>query len=815
MISFYKGIHIFLAILCISLDISHAQDSRAIVLDSTDFKIDLLPFCNLKSNYFAAQPYKNGIAFSSNINKDWGVIYYAEQNDQNFSDLYFVEQKTDGYWHKLKSLSVAINSYLNEGAFCFLDSFNIIYYTTNNEVGKKKVLSSNTAVPLKIYKASQHKEKWTNIEPFIFNNDLYNVAHPSLSNDGKKIFFSSDMPGGLGGTDLYVCYWHQSQWSKPVNLGKHINTSGNEKFPHITNSGILYFSSDKAKNGLGNLDIYSSEFINSEWKNVRNMGAPINSAQDDFSFYLDEKKLNGYISSNRIDGIHDQIYKFQWFKSECQKNKEVEYCYTFFEKGSMSTEKLPLAYEWDLGDGTKIKGLEAQHCYAYSGDYTVQLNIIDTTTNQIFFTESSYQINLAPITTPYIEMKGKLQPLEPINFNGSKSKLSKGKITDLVWDFGDGQKAMGLKAKHTYTNLGKYLITLYAQGKDTLNKNIEDCVYKYISITQDGNPPIEMDEDSITEFTEVAQTLYSNSNNDSVTYKVQIKQSDKPIPINPENFNGLKDVKEYKDKGIYGYTVGSSKQLDVLYPLYNEVKVRGFKQAKVISFDKNNKPLHKRDSVSKFRVNDMAYTRISGRTISRYGDPLAAKIIVENLTTGAKVKEINASEEDGKFSIELNNDNLYGFYAEKDSFYSVSNFIDLRQEERHLEIKKNIEMIPLNELNEENLALRINNLFFGTKEYNLDKTSYPELNRLAIIIKKSINVKIEICGHTDNVGEENYNIELSLKRANTVKDYLVKSGCNANQISVKGLGPSQPLVSNNSEKGKYINRRVEIKFINN
>lgn len=797
------------------LDISHAQDSRALIVDSTDFKIDLLTFCNLKSNYFAAQPYKNGIVFGSNINKDWGVIYYSEKDEQNFSDLYYTEQKTDGYWHKPKSISTSINSYLNEGAFCFVDSFNTIYYTTNNEIGKKKILSPNTVVPLKIYKATQYNGRWTNIEPFIFNNDQYNVAHPSLSKDGKKIFFSSDMPGGFGGADLYVCYWHQSQWSKPINLGKHINTSGNEKFPYITNNGILYFSSDNHRNGLGNLDIYSSEFINSEWKNLRNMGTPINSAQDDFSFYLDEKKLNGYISSNRIDGIHDQLYKFQWFKSECEKNKDVEYCFTFFDKGSMSTDKLPLAYEWDLGDGTKTKGLEAQHCYAYSGDYKVQLNIIDTASRQIFFTESSFEVNLAPITTPYIELKGKLQPLESIQFNGSKSKLTKGKITDLIWDFGDGHKAMGLKAKHAYSQLGKYMITLYAQGKDTLNKDVEDCVYKYISITADGNPPIEVDEDSINEFTEVAKTLYANSNHDSVTYKVQIKQSDKPIPIDPKNFNGLTDVKEYKDKGIYGYTVGASNQLDVLYPLYNEVKVRGFKQAKVISFDKNNRPLNKRDSVNKFHLNDVAYTRISGRTISRYGDALAAKIIVENLSTGAKVKEIKSSQEDGKFSLELNNDNLYGFYAEKDSFYSVSNFIDLRMEERNLEIKKNIEMIPLNELNEENFALRINNLFFGTKEYNIDKTSYPELNRLAIIIKQSINVKIEISGHTDNVGEENYNLDLSFKRANTVKDYLVLSGCNATQISVKGLGSSLPLVSNNTEKGKYINRRVEIKFINN
>ena len=192
---------------------------------------------------------------------------------------------------------------------------------------------------------------------------------------------------------------------------------------------------------------------------------------------------------------------------------------------------------------------------------------------------------------------------------------------------------------------------------------------------------------------------------------------------------------------------------------------------------------------------------------------MAAKIIVENLITGLKVKEITANEEDGKFMIELNNDNLYGFYAEKDSFYSVSNFIDLREEIRPLEIKKNIEMIPLSELYEDNVALRINNLFFGTKEYNLDVASYPELNRLSKIIKLKTNLTIEIIGHTDNSGTEIFNLELSYKRANTVKEYLISAGCKASQIIVKGLGSSQPLVSNNTERGKYINRRVEMKFL--
>lgn len=799
-----------------ALQVSIAQEGRDLVVDSTDFKIDLLPFCDADVNYSCAQPYGDGLVFSSNKNKDWGVVYYSENDKENFSDLYYTQQQNDGFWKKPKSFSSAINTFLNEGAFCIDDSLTTIYFTTNREEGKKQSwVSSARVVTLKIYKATREGNKWGNIQPFIFNNDKYSVAHPSLSVDGKKLYFSSDMPGGFGGSDIYVCYLHNDQWSKPVNLGKSINGRGSETFPQITVSGKLYFSSDGRKS-LGKLDIFSAEFINSEWKNVRNLGAPINTKFDDFGFYVDEKKEKGFLTSTRRDGKHDQLYKFQWFKSECQKNFEVNQCFTFFETATLPSDnyKIPLAYEWDLGDGTKIRGLEVGHCYAHEGNYKVELNIIDTTTNQLFFNEATYEVAVEPITAPYIECKGTPMPNAHIEFNGGKSKMPRVKITDLIWDFGDGQKAIGSKVKHAYAGVGKYLVTLYAQGKDSARKDVESCVFKYINISEDGMPPLEVSEDTAASVAQTPQTLYDASAAKDVIYKVQLKVSDKPIEITPQNFNGIKNVKEFQDKGVYGYTVGESTILESLYPLYTEVKVKGFKEAHVVSFDQNGKLLNGEDSTRKPLLEGKSYTHISGRVATRYGDPLVAVIMVEDLNTGKIVKQINNVSVDGNFFIELNNNGLYGFYAVLDSFYSVSNFIDLRNEVRNLEIKKNIDMISIQELNEENLALRINNLFFKTNEHKLEHTSYPELKRLIEIIELRPTMKIEIYGHTDNVGEELFNQDLSLKRAQTVKDYLVSLGCKADQISVQGFGSSKPLVSNSSERGRYINRRVEITFEN-
>jgi outer membrane protein OmpA-like peptidoglycan-associated protein/chitodextrinase len=805
-----KGIIFYIAILISATNLL-AQDIREISKDSADFKMDLLTFCEPQVNYFFARPLGKHIIFCSNLNRNWGVINYNKNDDSNFSDIYSITHQINGEWEKPKPFSNNINTILNEGAFCFNDSFNIIYYTTNTPVGQRLPKDAKNNHTLKIYKAEKIQDKWGEVEPLIFNSEKYNIAHPSLSSDMKKLYFSSDMPGGYGGADIYVSYWQMGQWSKPINLGKNINTKGNETFPFIASDGKLYFSSD-GKKGHGMMDIYSSDFINSEWKNVRNIGKPINSAYDDFGFYIDIQKNNGYFSSNRNNKINDQVYKFQWFRTECPKTQPIENCFTFFEKSTISNTKLPLVYEWDFGDGNKQRGTEVGHCYAYSGNYQVQLNIVDTSSNQLYFTEATYDISVAAVTKPYIEFSGTPKPGQVLEFNGNRSRLPKAKITDMVWDFGDGSKTMGQKAKHVFQNSGKYKVTLYVHAKDSsTNKEIDACVIKNVYINPNG---VLMDDNTVDslQFNQLAETIFYVDKNESPTYKVQLQLSETPIETKSENFKGIENVQQYQKDGYYGYTVGESTELENLYPLFNEIKIKGFNEAQIVAFDKSDKMIGKPNVTKISPPEGKAQTHISGRVITRYGDVLPSKIVIENLTNNEIVKKIDTDPEQGTFSFVIPNNALYGYFAERDSFYSVSNNIDLRLEKRNLEIKKNIEMIPIGELNEDNIALRINNLFFGIKEYNIDKSSYPELKRLVKIIKSLPHSLVEIGGHTDNSGDELYNQELSLKRAASVKEYLVSNGCRPTQIEIKGYGSLKPIVSNATEKGRYLNRRVEIKF---
>lgn len=187
-----------------------------------------------------------------------------------------------------------------------------MYFTRNNFFEGEKGSDKDGINNLKIFSAELVNGVWTNIKGVHFNNDEYSVGHPSVSSDGKKLYFTSDMPGGIGGADIYVVAINEDgTLGTPKNMGNIVNTEGNEMFPFIHNEGTLFFSSD-GHVGFGLLDIFATiEDENNSVVNILNLGEPINSLKDDFSYYLSEEGFDGYISSNREGGVgDDDIYKF-------------------------------------------------------------------------------------------------------------------------------------------------------------------------------------------------------------------------------------------------------------------------------------------------------------------------------------------------------------------------------------------------------------------------------------------------------------------------------------------------------------------------
>lgn len=250
--------------------------------------------------------YNNKLVFCSS-REDIIIRPKYGRTNEPFYDLYQIPHLDGQLSGRPKSFSPIINSKDHEGACSFSDSGNTITFTridhskTNNDVGT----STNT---LKMYQSSKTLLGWT--EPLVFRMDdtISSFGHPSISEDGSMFFFVSDMPGGYGGKDIYVCIKLDTLWSDPINLGNEINTAGDELYPFLKGNDTFYFSSD-THIGYGGFDLFVSSIENGVFRKPQNLKAPINSSYDDFSIYATEKC--GWFASNRPGGMgREDIYQF-------------------------------------------------------------------------------------------------------------------------------------------------------------------------------------------------------------------------------------------------------------------------------------------------------------------------------------------------------------------------------------------------------------------------------------------------------------------------------------------------------------------------
>jgi outer membrane protein OmpA-like peptidoglycan-associated protein/tetratricopeptide (TPR) repeat protein len=257
----------------------------------------------------------NALVITSNRGTDAYVNRTDVWTGGRFFDMYVLGPDSGTAYGPAKLLKgKKPNSKYHEGPATFSKDFNEMYFTRTNFIKNKLKKSKAKIAHLQLFHATwdAKNNKWMNIELVKnLNSNEYNVGHPSLSPDGKKLFFMSNMPGGFGESDIYVSYKDASgNWVTPINLGKNVNTPGDELFPFISEDGTLYFSSD-SRAGFGALDIYSATFNGSEWGNVENLGMPVNSNKDDFGYTSNATGQKGFIVSNRPNGIGlDDIYNF-------------------------------------------------------------------------------------------------------------------------------------------------------------------------------------------------------------------------------------------------------------------------------------------------------------------------------------------------------------------------------------------------------------------------------------------------------------------------------------------------------------------------
>lgn len=232
------------------------------------------------------------------------------------------------------------------------------------------------------------------------------------------------------------------------------------------------------------------------------------------------------------------------------------------------------------------------------------------------------------------------------------------------------------------------------------------------------------------------------------------------------------------------------------------------------------------------RLKPEPVTTLSGRVLDNLGNIVDANIIWEDLETGKKLGSLKSDPDDGKYFIILPQGKNYGVYAEKEGYFPISKNIDLRKEKKGLKLKEDITLYSISDLIGDDLELmgtgdltydsfelkekkliQMNNLFFEYNKSTILKSSFSELDRVVYLLKNYPIDLVEVAGHTDSVGNEEYNLTLSDKRASAVLDYIVKKGIAKEKLVSKGYGKHEPVATNETEEGRKLNRRVELRIL--
>jgi outer membrane protein OmpA-like peptidoglycan-associated protein len=309
-----------------NLDSSEFYYRRFLKINSSNDKYAQNAQLNLRNINFSRDAFKNPVNVNpvnmgSSINSkdqeyspafaiDEKTIYITKRmgnlsDNRPNEDLYFAELN-DESWDKVKDIGPPINTIENEGAFSISSDGNYIFFTSCSRNGGKGQCD--------IWLTSKKNNRWDepkNLQSPI--NTKYWESQPSISSDGRMLYFSSDRPGGYGGTDIWVSEFSNSGWSAPKNLGPTVNTSKDEQFPFIhSDNRTLYFSSN-GHPGLGKSDLYlTRKDVKLNWETPINMGFPINSRGQDWNLVVARDGKTAYFSSDQLKGFGGlDIYTFQ------------------------------------------------------------------------------------------------------------------------------------------------------------------------------------------------------------------------------------------------------------------------------------------------------------------------------------------------------------------------------------------------------------------------------------------------------------------------------------------------------------------------
>jgi outer membrane protein OmpA-like peptidoglycan-associated protein len=574
----------------------------SLVLKSQDhYQVSLTGFSSNKYDEFCPVLYRDQIIFTSNMEDELMVAHKNNKNKSLFT-IFRVDADPENWSESPVVFDRNLVTPYNDGPASFSPDGKRIVYSRNIDTKAKAKNVFDLDNTLGLFFAEMIEGEWGNVTGFKYNSIEYSITTPCFSPDGQYVYFASDIPGGYGGTDLYRSVFENGEWSEMENLGETINTKGNEVSPFIARNGDLFFASD-GHDGLGKKDLFLSRFSDSEWITPVHLSVPINSKEDDFGLVTNSEFSTGFFSSNR--GRTDDIYQFSTLVPQlinCDTMVENQYCYEFWDDMYPGMDSLPVNYEWEFSDGTKIRGINVIHCLPGAGKYWAKLNIIDNSTSNTFFTQTSMEFELEDHIQPFITSRDAGIVNTMLSFDGLSSNLPGYTIEEYIWDFDDGTFLSGVEAEHQFAKTGVYGVKMGVKGIAEGTESRETrCVIKPLTIVRDNqalamymagieSPEMAESRNMERDTSETSQdfSVYDVNPEDEV-FRVEVLASEEKIQLEDNVFDPLREEYEIKEfylasDSLYSYTVGEHNSLLETYGVYGDVLEKGFTSARVKTY---------------------------------------------------------------------------------------------------------------------------------------------------------------------------------------------------------------------------------------
>ena len=720
---------------------------------------------NTSFSEFSPVYYNNSLVFTSDREGSLKkFINLSENTSEVGTDLFYVDLQNINAEKIIIQNLTDVNSFGNDGTSTFSPDQKKIYFS-RTVIGKKDKKSNQVLASLQVFCSEQNPDgTWTEpVSAFSFNSDKYSVGQPSLSPDGKRIFYFSDMPGGFGKADIYYSNLEtDGTWGAPVNVGNTVNTFGEELFPYIFSNDSLYFSSDTHP-GMGKLDIFLSTKTDGKWGNVINMKPPVNSIGDDFGFVLNKDKNRGFFSSDRDNG------------------KGKEDIYTYYKEGTINIQF--------VGNKIRIPDYSIYNGLSFKITEDGQTESVALPSENGFF---EYQLKDNTSYKMSIRKNG-------FSFDQVKIRLAKNPGKEYFMAEVTAQNS-GLLLTGTVGNETVQIIPIPATGKGTVATT--DTI---IDLKPLPDVPVEIQEST------GSVPVIKNRTDRNGEYVFTDTLAKGKLYTLRALLEATKAVAEKKP--VVNQTVKQTAKKDTVI----NKPVPEVKQAVVVP---EQKLVAKQDTLPKPQI----IIPDAKPTVAEQKKPEIINIhgTVKESKNGKLVTEcpvkviINQNE---VYETSTNKQGVFNMYIPKSPEYQVVvTKIGFFQKQVTVGVEKLTSAqstfeIPIDPI-VVNKTIELKNILFDLNKEALRKESIIELEKLKDFLLINPDIYIELNAHTDTRGDYYLNLQLSEKRAETVRNYLLSKGIAASRIISHGFGKTFPLIVNAiTESDNEKNRRVEFRIL--